>query len=122
MYDKPGMGTARKISELMTGLLPLQLIRAWKECAGPALLSQTKFMGVLPNAGHKTLMLEVPDPLWRQELEFQKEEILQRYRDALRRSGCPDAEMPTRCSLGPVASLPFKTINAQKSRGKKRIE
>jgi hypothetical protein len=122
MYDKPSRDTVRKISDLMTGLLPLQLIRAWKECAGPALLSQTKFMGVLPNAGHKTLTLTVPDPLWRQELEFQKEEILQRYRDALRRIGCPDAEMPTRCSLGPVTSLPLKTVNSQKGRGKKRIE
>jgi hypothetical protein len=112
----------RVIGDLLGGIRALALIRAWHECAGPALLKQTRFMGLRPAGNDLELAVEVPDPVWRQELEFQKNEILSRYRAALRNEGFSESELPSRCSLGgAVSSLPLKSVDAKKRGSKKRV-
>src|SRR4051812_10332033 len=83
MNWKPDNPNLRKVSDVIGGLRPFRLIRAWRTCAGPPLLAQTRFLGVHQEAQGLGLRLEVPDPVWRQELEFQKEDILKAYREAL---------------------------------------
>jgi hypothetical protein len=92
-------GHRLRISNALPGLRPLQLIRAWKECAGPALLQQVKFLGTAREEDGFCLRLEVPDPLWRQELEFQKDSILAAFNAKLASFGYPVMERPVRCKI-----------------------
>ena len=89
----------QRIWNILSHLKPLQLIRAWNDCAGPALLKQVRFLGLLQEDGLVWLRLEVPDPTWRQELEYQKEAILTAFNARLAESGYPKAERPTQCRL-----------------------
>ncbi len=105
-------GRDPKSLSLASGLwsLPaLKLVKAWKDCAGPALLRQTRFLGVLQEGSEWVLRLEVPDPMWRQELDFQKEQILASFRQALSKLGYPESRMPTRCLLAQGRALPVQT-------------
>ena len=80
-------------------LEPLMLIRAWKECAGPALLKQTRFLGVHFSNGVWVLKLEVSDPIWRQELEFQSQLILQAFHQKLREAHFSAAKFPQKVEI-----------------------
>ena len=61
---------------------------AWKTIAGPALTPLCEFQGVATGAnGKRTLKIAIQDPLWRQELHYQKVDLLKRYNAALRERG-----------------------------------
>jgi hypothetical protein len=109
-----------KLSELLGGTKALKLISAWKKCAGPALDQQAQFVGVRLVESKRTLLLAIPDPVWRQELEFQKNEILKVYCKALEATGFPYSEIPTAIELlaNEHSTLKGKAVHSQKSRVK----
>lgn len=110
-----------KISELLSQMRYFQWMKAWKRCAGPVLFRQVRFLGIHRQGGSLCLRIEVPDPVWRQELIHQKTEILARYAQALQEEGISAQECPTEWSLGPVAAVPLKARYAQKGRDKGRV-
>jgi len=107
---------AAKVSDLLANMKAIKYIRAWKESAGPVLLKQAQFMGVQSGEDGLRLTLDVSDPLWRQELEYQKAEILRRFNEALQKAGIGSHELPTQCSLSARTSMPFKSVNAKERR------
>lgn len=102
----------------MGQLRALSLIRAWHQSAGPVLLKQAQFFGVKGTPEGLCLQLHVADPLWRQELEFSKKEILQRFNQKLQALGLSAAACPKLCSLHFGAAVPLKPIHPQKRRNK----
>jgi hypothetical protein len=85
------------LNSIFSGLRVLKFIAAWKDVAGPALAKNVRFGGVAfstKKTSLKVLRLTVTDPLWRQELIYGKQELLEHYQQALRRRGCSDAELP----------------------------
>ena len=112
---------ATPISKLVLNHPVYRQIAAWQEAAGPALLKEVEFQGIQVVGSERWLRLRVKDAAWRAELEYQREEILNRYRRAFKNLGAFDYELPTDCSLGASTSLPVKAVNAQNSRNKRRI-
>ena len=102
------------------------LVRAWKECAGPALQQQAVFLGIHPEGAARVLRLQVEDPLWRQELSLQTSSILETYRAKLLSLGFTEAEMPTHCSITSsvvtTSKVPFKSRDPKNSRNKVRVK
>jgi hypothetical protein len=97
----------------------LKLIRAWRLAAGPIFGSKAKFHGLQRNAaGEQTLMLDLDDPIWKQELLHQSQHLLELFCTALRSEGFLVSELPVKVSLTPSKSLPFKTGNTQFRRHK----
>jgi len=108
-----------RIGDLMGDVRPLKLIRAWRLAAGPIFGAKAKFHGLQRNAaGEQTLVLDLDDPIWKQELLYQSQQLLQLFCEALRNEGFLKSELPTKISLTPNKSLPFKPGNPQ-SRGHK---
>jgi hypothetical protein len=71
-------------SETLNNISPLLAIRAWKKCAGPALLKKVQFLGVHKNIeNRKVLRLGVNESVWMQELQYQKRSLCQRFNQAL---------------------------------------
>lgn len=111
---------ARKLSDLLGQLSYVAWMQAWRKTAGPVLLKQTNFMGIHRQKSGLALRIDVPDPMWRQELTYQKEELLKRFRKALDDLGVPASGQPTDILLG-AASVPFKSGNAKKNWNKKGV-
>jgi hypothetical protein len=109
---------ATNVGSLLGKFRPLQLVRAWRECAGPVLWVQTRFQGIRTGPDGPQLVIEVPDPTWRQELRFHMAEILENFRKALRKQGFPESEIPVSYSLGAGAPVPVKASQTKKSRDK----
>lgn len=82
------------LSSLLGDLNVIRWIRAWKECAGPALIKQARFLGVHGARGKKELRLEVRDPVWRQELQYEAESLLRRYRETAAAFHVPAEDLP----------------------------
>lgn len=108
------------IGHLTHSIHALKLIRAWKECAGPALAAQVTFLGIHEREQKKILALEVKDPLWRQELEYQKASILSVYRQKLTSLGLHESALPQHIELLAHSSLlvPRKPFTTQQGRKK----
>lgn len=102
----------------MGHLRSLLYIRAWKQSAGPVLLKQAEFFGLRSTPEGLCLQLNVKDSLWRQELEFSKKEILDRFNQTAVSMGLSRAECPQVCSLHFGASVPIKATGPQKRRNK----
>lgn len=97
----------------------LKLIRAWRVAAGPIFGAKAKFHGLQKNAaGEIQLVLDLDDPIWKQELLFQSQHLLSLFCEALKAEGLHKHEMPTKVSLTPNKSLPFKPGNPQFRRNK----
>lgn len=96
----------------MGGLKALSWIRAWKAASGPIFGEKVKFYGIEQRGPHNNsynvLVLDLADPIWKQELLYQKDTLLDLYRIELRKHGIPDSEIPREISLNPKKSLPFK--------------
>ena len=112
------MSEPSKIANSLGHLRAILYIRAWKQSAGPVLLKQAEFFGVRTTAEGLCLQLNVGDSLWRQELEFSKKDILERFNAALLKLGGTRAEMPQTCSLHFGTAVPFKAGYPQKGRNK----
>jgi hypothetical protein len=78
-----GIRNLSKFSESLNELHPLLAIKAWKNCAGPALLKKVAFLGVHKRAGEYLLKLGVSDSSWLQEMQYQKISICKKYNEAL---------------------------------------
>ena len=110
-----------RINEILSHMRYFQWMKAWKRCAGPVLYKQVRFLGIHRYGGSFTLRIEVPDPVWRQELLHQKDEILARYKKMLMEEGIPEQECPTEWSLGSGPVVPLKSRYPQKGRDKGRV-
>jgi hypothetical protein len=109
----------RAVGDLLGNNPYLAWIRAWKHCAGPVLNSCCRFAGIETNSqGQRVLCLEVVDPLWRQELEYQRKELAQRFNQSLREFGGGESDLVDDCLLRLQSSVPFKSRLPQKSRNK----
>jgi len=110
----------QKLGTLTESLSALKWIRAWKSCAGPALEKNVQFLGFRKSESAITLLLEVKDPIWRQELEYQKLGILKEYQNSLRVLKVPQIDWPTHVELlANAGSLsPRQTFSSQKRRKK----
>lgn len=96
----------------MGGLKALTWIRAWKAASGPIFGEKVKFYGIEQRGPHNVLVLDLADPIWKQELLYQKDTLLDLYKIELRKLGIPDSEIPKEISLNPKKSLPFKSRNS----------
>jgi hypothetical protein len=88
-----------KFSDVLKNNRALVLMEAWRECAGPAVSEHAKFMGVHNIHNRKTLLISVADPIWRQELFYQKEIILKRFIECLKKYRWPEKELPEICTI-----------------------
>ncbi len=100
------------VGDLMGGLKALSWIRAWRAAAGPIFGEKVKFYGIERHGARNILVLDLDDPIWKQELLFQKDTLLDLYRIELRKFGIPDSEIPQEISLNPKKGLPFKSRNS----------
>lgn len=114
MSSNRGPASPKTIGQLAGSIHSLQMIKAWKECAGPALGAQVVFLGIQQIEGEQVLSLEVRDPLWRQELEYQKASILSAYSKKLKEKGFSERELPQRIELLAHASLLYKNRSTSK--------
>ena len=101
-----------KLSELLPQNRAIVMIEAWKECAGPAVLENVRFQGIHFNQGKRCLFLAVKDPVWRQELYYQKSIILERFNALLSKAGWPNHELPTDCLFRLDSTVPLKSTNS----------
>ena len=115
---KNSKAAAKPLKDLLGHVNALKWVQAWRECAGPALLKQTYFYGCEREGWNRVLKLYVPDPLWRQELEFQKDAILKSYQAQLRKLGIEENEIPNRVYLMAKPTVPFKPGNSEPRRNK----
>jgi len=109
-----GESKSTGIAGLLGQFKPLRLIRAWKKCAGPVLCKQSRFLGVHPHPKRPQslqLLLEVADPIWRQEFQYQSADILERYRGALLAEGFTEAELPEFISIRAQLSVPTSPVH-----------
>lgn len=74
-------------------------IRAWKACAVASLNGKVFFQGVLDGPEGRRLQIRVPDSTWRQEMQFQRQTMLQNYCNACRKLGLHEELLPTSCSI-----------------------
>lgn len=103
----------------MGGVKALAVIRAWKKVAGPIFGSKVKFHGIRRDPkGVRMLVLDLQDPIWKQELLFESEKLLELYIAALKEEGVHPSEWPEKISLSPGNSLPFESSHT-KFRGHK---
>lgn len=112
----------KALGDLLLTQRSLVLVQAWRESCGPALLKHVAFGGIINDGRRRLLVLEVSDPIWRQELEYQKDSIVEAYSKTLRTYGFHDSELPNECSLRMKASMPNGSLYAQKARNKERIK
>lgn len=110
--------TTTRIGDLVGSLPALAYIRAWKRASGPIFGEKAKFHGVETLKGRTTLVISIVDPIWKQELSFQKQTLLDLYRIELEKEGLPQHKIPVDISLDPKKRLPFKTRNSQSGRNK----
>lgn len=97
----------------------LKLIRAWRSAAGPIFGAKAKFHGLQRSpSGEQTLVVDLDDPIWKQELLYQAPQLLELFCAALKAEGFQRSEMPVKISLAPSKSLPFKPGNPQPRRHK----
>lgn len=89
----------QRASDLLSNILVIRWMHAWQEAAGPIVGKQARFLGLQRRDGALTLCLEVTDPAWRQELEYEKNSLLERFNAALTRSGASPRQLPTNCHL-----------------------
>ncbi len=109
-----------RVGNLVGGLRALQLIRAWRSAAGPIFGAKAKFHGLHRNAdGECVLILDLDDPIWKQELLFQSAHLLELFRQALKTEGFSTSDLPVKVSLNPRQTLPLKSGNPE-FRGHKR--
>lgn len=105
-------GSPPRIGELVGGVKALQLVRAWRLAAGPIFGEKAKFHGLQRNAQNEwVLVLDLEDPIWKQELMYQSKALLEIFRETLRKQGFPVYELPVKVSLAPSKSLPFQSGN-----------
>lgn len=109
----------KRIGDLIGGVKALSLIKAWKKASGPIFGSKVRFHGIRRDAkGIKVLVLDLHDPIWKQELLFESEKLLEIFRHALKEEGVPSHEWPDKISLTPSHSLPFESSHSQLRRQK----
>lgn len=108
----------RRIGGLLSGVGAFKILDAWKECAGPGVLKVSEFHGIQTQSGKKVLCLRVPDPTWRQELEFQKSELLEKYIRALKKRSVPADQFPEMISFSVKTTVPVQA-GAPQPRGNK---
>jgi hypothetical protein len=113
---------AKSVKDLLLKIPALKWGQAWKNCAGPALLKQAQFHGCTLEGFTRVLKISVPDPVWRQELEYQKNQILSRYVDCLKELGVEENEIPTKIILTANSPVPFKSWNSQTGGNKTRVK
>ena len=99
----------KNLGEALLNIPTVKLIRCWKLCAGPALWKQTKFLGIKRGPQGQTLHILVKDPIWRQELYYQINDILNRFRHEMQKHNFANSQLPTRCVLHSVESKPFRS-------------
>jgi hypothetical protein len=112
----------KPIQSLLAEIPAIKWAQAWKDCAGPALLKQTQFQGCVIEGNLRVLKICVPDPLWRQELEFQKENILKKYQSCLRSLNAETFMIPAKIVLSSHSSMPFKPRYPQTSWNKSGVK
>jgi hypothetical protein len=111
-----------RMGNLIVGLRPLQLIRAWRLAAGPIFGVKAKFHGLHREAsGECVLVLDLDDPIWKQELLFQSPRLLDLFRDALKAEGFSNSELPVKVSLSPHQTLPLKARYSEFRRHKRGV-
>lgn len=120
-FDKEKRGATR-LGDVLGNMGPLKWIRAWKRSAGPVLLKQSQFLGIKEVDGKRSLLIQVSDPLWRGELEYQRFDLLNRFNQELTKEGVPQEQHPEVCLLTANASMPFQTGYAQQGRNKVRVK
>jgi hypothetical protein len=108
----------------MGGLKALSLIRAWKKAAGPIFGAKARFYGIYkdPKTSKKVLVLDLQDPIWKQELLFESSKLLELYNLALKEEGIPAHEWPESVSMSPNHSVPLQARHSQSSRHKEGIK
>lgn len=80
--------------ELLKGFAPVALAQAWRDAVGPMIAKQCEFKGTRPSAQGPVLLIEVRDPLWRQELHMQLPELLVRLRELLATTRIAEHQWP----------------------------
>ena len=91
--------STEKFSQVLNTLRPLVYVRAWKNCAGPALLKTVHFRGVNRFGSKIVLTLGVKSAVWHQELNTQKESILISFNRELQRLGAQKQHCATHCQI-----------------------
>ena len=122
-----------KASDILGGIKALAYVRAWRETAGPVLVSKIEFHGVFRSGANLVLRIDCQDPVWRTELQYQTEELLCLYRKTLLGMGVRLEDQPVSIEMKSAphsvrggsksnGSLPVKPINPQQGRKKERIK
>lgn len=110
--------TTTRIGDLVGALPALAYIRAWKRASGPIFGEKAQFHGVETIKGRPTLVISIADPIWKQELSFQKKTLLELYRIELEKEGIANNKIPVEISLDAKKRLPFKPRYSQSSGSK----
>jgi len=99
----------REMSSLVNSIPALRWAKAWKESVGPVLFDKLEYLGISDGI----LYLSVNDPAWRQDLSYQKDEILKKFQSQLLKVGFKKQEIPRKCLFSPKPFKPFKPRHPQ---------
>lgn len=108
-----------KITGLLSEYPALKIYSAWKACAGPIFLKCVQFHGIVKFEEQVVLRISIDDPLWLQEFQYQKQTLLKRFQNELKRFNFSTKDLPTDILILSGRSLPIKTGHTQLSRYKK---
>ncbi len=110
------------MSDVINDFAPLQLIKAWKTVAGPVFQKQAEFRGLREEGNKVFLLLQVKDPIWRQEIQFNASRLLDALGRELKNLGWSTEKIPTEISFqAPGFSLPLNSRNSKFRRNKEGI-
>ncbi len=84
----------------------LKLHQAWKEAAGPILLQQAEFEGLMESSTGLTLQIKIADPMWRNEFFYSRNEILTAYQNILKKMGFAPNQIPQKIYIHSGSKTP----------------
>jgi len=100
--------TPRRLGSLVSSIPALRWAKAWKTSVGPVIYQKLECLGI----ERGVLQLYVKDPVWRQELFYQRDVILKKFQAALTAEGFAAHEIPRSCSfVTKPTTQPFKSRN-----------
>jgi hypothetical protein len=112
----------RAVGEIVSNFEPLQLIKAWKTVCGPVFAKQAEFRGIQNDGKRVILLLEVRDPIWRQELQFNSTRLLDALGKELKKFNWENAKIPNEISFQSSRNhLPMNSRNPKFGRKKEGI-
>lgn len=89
-----------KIASVVENYPALKVYKAWKSCAGPIFSKCIRFQGLFSNNGILAARVSINDPLWKQEFQYQKDTLLQRFQNELKKIGVSNRDIPQELIVG----------------------